>query len=744
MLLSLLATLLTNPVDFQPVEDTYIDSTVPDGNFGRDPILFSGPGSVILVRFPGLSWIPSSQEIDDATLELTMADDSDVKLKSVRRATAEWGEGAGLRAPFVQAKADELAKGGATWNSARSGEAKWQKAGCSGESDSAALDGVTAERDGQIVRIKGLGPALRSMAQDPDHDFGLRIEFETKDAFYSFEGAGAGPRLVLKTKTATNTGARLKVLSIDHDSGNVWVAHVQNVGGAPATGWHAAWSYKGVSAGDSDSQQALAPGDTVEIKATVGGKPVAGEPARNSISLTVEPGGQSSGSESRSYLSVPETGLPVRFSLDEATRTAVDKDRGDEPLLVYFQRIVSCVNRGVFAQSRASFSPLGCKERLRVTTGSDPAIEVTGGLDGTSSVFGSLVRDVVRAVSPYSSKWATPPETAAWPEMSLGWIPDTRDETAWPTTLMLPSFPWAEPKPMQSPLPARGLLGRAEIAAINELIEKPLEDRAKFVPALPRLTLLMAEDCNRQPIADASIEVFPEVDGKLSTTAAYKVKTNANGFAMLSKSNGPGLFSDLKSDGSNCWCYVRITREDVTDNAWLPAYQLASEAARGNLGAPVITMQFVLPSAPLRTNEDLAQGKIVTDSLNRFPAELNALVDGDAKTSLTIDPSEKPYWVEIDLGRDRLIGGVEIETTGGIWDQFQIKIAKTGEKGAMGESWVREAAGGLRMLERGQGAEGHKVITYASAAVRGRYVRLEVPAGQKIDVAAIRVLTVEQ
>ena len=744
MVFCVLAAMLQQPsVSFriQPVEDTYLDVQLPDANFGHDPYLIGGPKSIILVRFPGLDWLPDGQVPDSAVLTLHVQDHGDVKLTSVRKMLVPWSEGSGLRLPLPQTNSEAALSGTATWLSSKHGVAKWQSPGASGERDSVPVSGVTVVTEGENVRLVGLGPVLAEMAKRPSKNYGLRLEFASPVTFDSSDSPSFEPTLALSTKTVPTGSSRLVVTTLEPGEGNKWVANVKNTGDAPATGWNATWTYRGSTVGEGNSQQAIAPGDTVQIEAQIPVKADGSEPRKNYLTLSVESGGQGGAIAERS---VPVNGLPVRFEFSKMSRDTLDKLRGEEPLDSYLQRVVACTNEAVLAQSKASFAPDGCKERLRLTTSTEPAqsVAVDSVPSDPDAAFRELVKDTTRAISPFGGKWATPPDTSPWPDLSLGWVADTRDDSMWPTTLTLPQFPWGMPKAMQPALMQRGLLGRAEIAGLNQRAGLPFDQRAAVLPTVAKVLILSIMDGGGAPISSADVQIFRTKNGALSTEPVYNTKTSANGFLVLGAVDGKGPFSDLSPDGSNAWYMVRVTKEFVTDDVWLPATTVISETARGN-AAPNLELRMMMASAPIKTDDDLAAGKIVSDSLGRYPSELVAVVDNDPKTTVDIEPTPKPYTLDIDLGRDRLIGAVEIETTGGIWDKFELSTSRTGQKDEF-SPWFTEGAGSVRMAERGQAVDGHKVLTYTATAARGRVLRLTVISGSKVDVAAIRVRTLQQ
>lgn len=756
MFLSLAVALVSPSIqlrEVRPIEDTYIDAQLPDSNFGRDGLLLGGPGSAILIRFPELDWANPDSEVEAATLTFTMTEAYTPKLKGVSRILSTWMEGSDLRLPNMRAASpDPQYRGGATWARRRYGLTgpKWASAGATGTADSQLVPGVTMTTEGNTVTLSGLAQVMNEMARNPMQNHGLRIEFESKSSFFSSEGYGVAPRLSLSWKRVERTGPRLAVLSLEPkgEAGKAsgWIAKVKNIGDAVVTGVNARWSLRGEQKAASDIQQALAPGDVVQMEWDISTAAEKASPDVSALSVEVTPGGTGGPVQPQAQLQVPITGLPVNLEVDEETRKLFDAERGSEPMERYLGRLVTFINSGVFAQSRTIFATEGCRERLRLAQGDPAAAKIELKLTSANSeaLFASASRQVLRALSPYKGLWLTPPDSSPTSTQTYGWLPDTRDDSGWPQSLMLPMYPWGEPKPLQAPLPSRGLLSRAEIAAFNEMAGKPFGDRAGYVPGLPTATILSFADSSGAPLYGATIEAYRTSGGKLSSTAVFKGVTTSGGKVFAAQSDGKSIFADLAPDGSNSWILLRVTRDFVTETAWLPAHSLATEYARGNANVPVIELRVMMPSGVVRTDEDLAQGKTVTDSLGRFPAELNAVVDNKPDTFVAMQAADKPYWIDIDLGRDRLIGAIEIETVGAVNERFEITTLKTGQKPVDAQMWVKEVAGALRFSEKGTAVGSNHVIQYTSTAVRARSVRVTYPAGSEAKIAAIRVRTLQQ
>lgn len=729
------------PLEPFPIEDTYIDSQLPDNNFGRDGLLLAGSGTAILVRFPALNWMRPDQLVDTATLSFTLVEPADLKLKSVKKLSVAWSEGANLRLPVAHPpQPDPQYRGGATWKTRRYGPTgqKWDSAGATGEDDAKAIDGVSLSTEGSLVTITGLGPVLAELQSRPWQNFGLRIEFEGKGSFFSSEGLGSAPRVSFTTKPVKEAG--LAVLSLE-PNGSGWAARVQNVSDAVITGVSAAWKIRGETKSNTDTQQALAPGDTATMTWEVNTTAEKASPDVTPLMVQVQPGGTGGPAGSQSSLTASITGLPINIELTDAAKQVITAARGSESEERFLQRIVTFVNEGVLAQSRTSFAPEGCRERVRLVS-SGSAMTVRLDVFGKDeSVFVSAAQQIVRQISPYVGAWSSAPDSSPIQDGSLGHLADTRDDTAWLSTLMLPVYPWGDPKDLQPPLPERFLISRAEVAALNELAGKPIEARSGFTPIMPDAAILSLADMAGNPLSSATVEVFQTSDGKLATDPIVKANATAGGKVFLPTRDGKNPYGVLKPGGGNAWFLVRVTKDFMTETAWIPAWLLATEAARGNANAPTIELRLMMPSGALKTDEDLAQGKAVTDPGGRFPAELAAAIDNDPTTAVSLKPGQI---LDIDLGRDRVIGGVELETKGAPMEKFEILLAKTGQKPEQGELWMKEGRGNLRAQLKGKKVGDNTVLLYTATAVRARYVRVKCTGGSEAPVASIRVRALQQ
>jgi hypothetical protein len=159
------------------------------------------------------------------------------------------------------------------------------------------------------------------------------------------------------------------------------------------------------------------------------------------------------------------------------------------------------------------------------------------------------------------------------------------------------------------------------------------------------------------------------------------------------------------------------------------------EGVRGGGGLVFLQVGLAIGTGPISAAQDLALGRTPTDSAGRFPAQLTAAVDADLGTSVPVGPDS---WIEVDLGRDRLLGQLEIAFDGPVPERFDVLVGKTGQGAGSGTVWLAERFGGPKSQALGRDEGGRRVVTYPMPATLGRYVRLRT-RDQAAGIAALRV-----
>jgi hypothetical protein len=104
-------------------------------------------------------------------------------------------------------------------------------------------------------------------------------------------------------------------------------------------------------------------------------------------------------------------------------------------------------------------------------------------------------------------------------------------------------------------------------------------------------------------------------------------------------------------------------------------------------------------------------------------------------------------WVEIDLGRDRTIGEIDlIGKSENFWQQFEIQVYSTGQKATEATPWATElnwqwAAHNRREVLPGE--SGLVSVPYRTQEIRIRFIRIVNKAGTPGKLAGIRVVPIK-
>jgi len=748
MLASLLGAFLLAPRESQirqalpPVEDTFLDATLPDANFGRELVVVGGANKAILLRFPALSYgSPSRRTVKSARLVLTSNGGPAITPSAVTEMRTRWFEGPGRGAT----KTDKP-EAAATWSHSRSGVGgvKWDDAGASSPVDSRPISAATSEvKDGDLV-ISGLETVVQAWIDDPARNFGLRLQFDSNAVFKSAENIDGRPRLVVEfADPAPGSNADLAVESVV-PSGQQWVATVRNVGSQAISGGRIAWSVNDKPVSETEFPDAIAAGSTK----TFSFASPAAAPGRDQrvqwIAARVTPN-LDDANPANNGLRVPMLGVPIEVSGLELTANS-----GWGTADLWVQDVITEINEHVLPHSRASFAPAGAIVRLRMAAPNEPGavkISMSGKtLGDASEARRALMREILQGLIPVGG-FATPPGSvfpyATGDEAFLGWFPDTRDDTGRIAALPMPTLYWMPRISDEDTVPMTGLLSMAELAILQFGAGRPHSEWLNGIYNLPKSAMLRCFDANALPLSDVTIEVFQLEGDKLGATPVYSTKATRQGSAILSsRPSGDkpnSSFGDLKPNGSNGWLLVKATSTGQTDSMWLPAWALWAEYARGNTGTATVECRFMLAPLAIDDTQDLALNKLVTDSRGRFPAELTALVDNNPATSVAIEGDGKPYWIEIDLGKDRTFCQIELQYSNGLWEKFDILTYGTSQTAASAFAWYREFGGTWQSQVRGKTVDGQTVVMYRANPNQTRYIRIIPNTDRPVSISGIRV-----
>lgn len=215
----------------------------------------------------------------------------------------------------------------------------------------------------------------------------------------------------------------------------------------------------------------------------------------------------------------------------------------------------------------------------------------------------------------------------------------------------------------------------------------------------PSVVLVKLVNYEGRPLEHASLKVT--MPGGEPTS----VDVDASGVALLTKFK-EGVVGDI---------VFSVTANSRTGTLVTPTTTFSDLLARGNKAAISVDLPFNLPVLNLSEETNLAQGKPVKDSANSFPAQLVGLVDENPDTTYTLAPNG---WVEVDLGRDRMLG--EITFSGDVPKKFRVLTYGTTDKVEQADWWIDEIDSDRFRREY----EGPGDLSYRPTPNTSRYVRI--------------------
>lgn len=765
------------------VEDTYIESTNPEANYGRETLLVGGPGSTILIRFGDLGrMVPRGMRVASASLVLSLEIGDQPELQSIGALRVGWGEGpgrsGGLNTTRPKDPKSQAPLWSATWKHRHAGPRPlaWSAPGARELSDAEPIPGAQASLQGSSFRISGLRAAVQHMVDHPVQNRGFAIQLARPAQFASSESPSGRPRLELELEPIADVapGPDLQVESVgwSHSgpgtpaSGSevVWRATVRNVGGEPVSGYRVIWSLGERPGAIVQVAKALAPGEsaTAELREKFSG---------DKQDHRVAPLGFRVESDSRDLnprnneVEFDQAAVPVEAWVAPEERDAIARaaaTRGFSSIEDWLQSAVRFWNESVTRQSRFSFAMDGCKETVRLAgvryeahTGAGPPGGDSGGaapwrISAGFAAEPSGLRAALRALAlalDVPNLGAMAPDGAALPRSLEDPFPgitgggDTRDESDIPGLFAFPYEPWYDPALEFARLEPTDLLAATEVAFLNGRVGAIRTERTAHPLALPKTCIVRALDAQGKPLSKLGLKFFDPA----TMQEVLQLETGSGGGVILpagadggATGAGPAVF-----EGGRGALLIQASRFGATAWSAIKLWQFADSRARGNGGAAIIDVRFNLPSGPVDPTANLALNRIVTDSKQSLPAQLVALVDGKWETTLQV-PAGEAGWIEVDLGRDRPIGEVRIDVKGDAYfAAAEVRVYATGQRPAEARLYWKDGDGAFTLKARSEpipAQDGIRSVPMRGAGTVARFVRvLFAPSPRPVTIAEIRV-----
>ncbi len=729
------------------VYDTFLDSTDADRSKGGNYTLEGGKGRTVLIKFGDLEGaLPKGAKVTKATLFLSPSSADAPDFGWIGSTKLPWGEGPSIgRVPTTS-----QSKFAATWKQNRFGVSDWQQVGATGPEDATPIAGAQMETMEKEVAITGLATAVQSMRDRWYENHGFAIFFNGKTEFFSSQAKVGKPRLAIEYTVETPaTGPDLSVQWITRSGSGLdasYQATVKNVGGAVAAPFSGQWITSEKPGGKFQINKTLAPGEETTVNFGKAYRTNATDHRVQLLGLRIFPEAAETNS-GNDCVEIYEDAIPV--FLDGAKPDA-------DSVQASFRRF----NEVYLAESKFSFAPEGALERVRfvpdqasaeivvdvrgVQSETDMLRRLTSGLTGLAMVDANQTFKVEGRDIP-----------AADPFSGLTGVGDTRNESLIPTGIPMPSMPVGSPLIDNLPIEPTSLLSATEVAAINLALGKKGNDRIGILWGMPGTILLRATDMTGKALDGAEL-AFYQVDGTNVPDVPIKtVLTQQGGTVILETQEVAGgtngglfplkknLFGNLKADGSNGTILVQAQINGEKEWGTVKAWQLADFFQRGNKASAILDVRFNTPSGPIDRSANLAKGKLVTDSAKSLPAQTATLADDDLGTEMALG-EKAGDWVEIDLGRDRPIGEVQvILQDGSMPNRFDILAYATGQNPPQFDSWVKDLNSHWTRLNQGRKEGSATNIPYRGPMTRSRFIRIVNRSGGVAKIAEVRVFALQ-
>ncbi|MBI5707167.1 MAG: discoidin domain-containing protein [Armatimonadetes bacterium] len=559
-----------------------------------------------------------------------------------------------------------------------------------------------------------------------------------------------------------------------------YTATIRNIGSAPVSRFSVRWSALGVPGSESETQKSLAPGEATAVTLT---RPYRMAPFDHRVrTVACQVSTPDDVDLGNNCLTIPENGLSLGFVVAESFAKSFggpDAPMGLACVEDWVQAHAQFLNESAFPQSRFSFARTGIREAVRVQEieivsdsqfdSAHLAMRNNLKLDGAIGIGPADrvdARDVDRAVlKRIGASVGLVPDLTAFPNSGVtpGWLAamgpdgplvrgtkdlypglmgygDTRNEALLSDKLVLPYDPVQDPLIAFVTMEVTDLFCATDAAALNAMLGQRRGEGSTWLHKAPSLMFISSRSLSDEPVAPAKLDFFQLAGGKVSDqTPAFSTQVDASGLALLPKratglaegAKSPGgqslsasPFGRIALDGGNAMFLVRATKDGSVGYGILKLWQVLDCVSRNPVAPVVLPIRFDMGTQAADLGVELAKGKIITDSGGSLPARLSAALDGDPSTSTQLT-GKKDAWIEIDLGRDRLIAEIGITARGDFWRSFEISGYATGQTPSEGEVFARELDFRWSSENRGMGGgSGVQTVPYRFKTRRARYLRI--------------------
>jgi hypothetical protein len=437
-------------------------------------------------------------------------------------------------------------------------------------------------------------------------------------------------------------------------------------------------------------------------------------------------------------------------------------------------------NEVVMPQSRFAASPDGSVQRIRVisvATGIPPGAGKIAMLtnanvneDSLMGVGGDVIRQLSNGIDlmdlnqmevianssptdpgmvqiPDGDGYVTRGMMDRFPGLMLGG--DTRDDNQLPTQISFPQMPVNDPLSTLTPTQVTDLYSATEVEALNASIARN-GVIGNYLANVPSRVIVRVRDFSGNPVSNVEMSFFQMQDGVIPDDApAFTVVTGDQGSVLLPNQDvpegqRPTVFGVIEPNGMNGVFLIRALYNGTVEYGFLKLWQLVDGLVKTQSPVLLQDVYLNLPEARIDRTRDLAEDREVSSSGDLDESVLARLVTAGSTTSVTL-PGDEGSWVEVDLGRDRLIGEVVIDGVGpNFWEEFEVQVYATGETREQARPWSRELSWSWSFANRrdiSPATPSLMSVAYRARPAQIRAVRIlaKKPSVGNAQIARIRV-----
>lgn len=645
-----------------------------------------------------------------------------------------------------------------------------------------------ASKEQGVFEVSGIEAAIQRTYDSPFDNGGIALRFETNCEFFSSQAPEGRPRLIVTTEPAATTGRDASVTLISRSpwpqptpavSGPTveqdgrrfelppgsppgpwpadgelitYTATVKNVGKEAIDEFSCRWASRETWGSWTDFRRKLSPGESTTVTFQKPFKLDASDHRSTSIRCEVRAASDQNGANNG--LEVPEVGFDVTALLAPQSAYEGVSYRGSSAREDFAQSMIQLANRVVLPNSRASFAPDGPRARFFIqsfkdgeelwnTDGSAPTAATLGAFvprGGAARSIEFLLRSIGIVPVPPSQKSAfivrggaaleVRPTQSLAPGIVGGG--ETRYDGGIPNFLMLLPEPVSNPLLDNIVMEASGLLSLTDVYAIEARLQVRSRNLSTHLFDQPALILFSAQAMDGRPLKGAKIRAYP-MSGDASVPARHIAETTADdkgGFSLPDRkpaASHPKLkancFGAIDPAHPELGLVIEAEFKGQTSFAYLAPWQLTDMRARSGLNPVVCDLRFNVTDGTVGV-ENLAKGRLVTDSSKSLPTALSPIVDEKLETGADL-PVGDSAWIEIDMGRDRTIGEVSITVSGDpFWSDFDIAGYNTGQIASEAVSWRRVRDFDWSRRNASEAAGDLRTIRFRAAGQTYRYIRI--------------------